>query len=55
MSAKLHYRWRDSWINLCGDGRYSKEMVKGSVKKEMQRDTRLRLKKESREVILSEQ
>jgi hypothetical protein len=51
MRDKVHFRWCNSWIDLCGDGRFNKEMVKGSVKKILQRDTRLRLKKELDEDI----
>jgi len=46
MKRKIHYRWHDSWINLCGDGMFLKEMLKGRSKKIMQKDTRRRLKKE---------
>ena len=46
MRDKVHFRWRNSWIDLRGDGRYEKEMVKGETKKILQRDTRLRLKRE---------
>ena len=51
MRDKVHFRWRNSWIDLCWDGMYKKERVKGSVKKIMQRDTRRRLKKELDEDI----
>ena len=50
MRDKVHFRWRNSWIELCGDGRFNKEMVKGDVKKILQRDTRRRLKKELGEI-----
>lgn len=46
MRDKVHFRWSCSWIDLRGDGRFAKEMVKGSTKKILQRDTRLRLKRE---------
>lgn len=38
-------------MDLRGDGRYPKEMVKGDVKKILQRDTRRRLKEELRQEI----
>jgi len=46
MRKKVHFRWSCSWIDLRGDGRFAKEMVKGRVKKILQRDTRRRLKSE---------
>ena len=46
MRDKVHFRWSTSRIDLRGDGRFAKEMVKGSVKKILQRDTRRRLKRE---------
>ena len=46
MRDKVHFRWSCSWIDLRGDGRFAKEMIKGDVKKILQRDTRRRLKKE---------
>ena len=46
MRDKVHFRWSTSWVDLRGDGRFPKEMVKGSVKKILQRDTRIRLKRE---------
>lgn len=48
MKRKIHYRWHLSWINLCGDGMYCKEKVDGDVKKILQRETRLRLKREAK-------
>lgn len=46
MKRKVHFRWRDSWIALCNDGMSRYEMVKGRTKKILQRDTRIKLKKE---------
>ncbi len=39
-------------MDLCWDGAYKKERVKGRTKKIMQRDTRIRLKKELREAVI---
>ena len=50
MRDKVHFRWKCSWMDLRWDGMYKKEMVKGSTKKIMQRDTRIRLKKELTEI-----
>lgn len=46
MRDKVHFRWSTSWVDLRGDGCFAKEMVKGNVKKILQRDTRRRLKRE---------
>ena len=51
MRDKVHFRWSCSCYDLKGDGRFAKEMVKGDVKKILQRDTRRRLKKELDEDI----
>jgi len=51
MRDKVHFRWSNSWIDLRGDGRFAKEMVKGDVKKILQRDTRRRLKKELEKAV----
>jgi hypothetical protein len=53
MRDKVHFRWSCSCYDLNGDGRFAKEMVKGDVKKILQRDTRRRLKKELDEDIKS--
>lgn len=53
MRDKVHFRYRASWIDLTGDCRYKKEMLKGRVKKIYQRDTRIRLKREASEEIKS--
>lgn len=52
MMDKVHFRWSCSWIDLRGDGRFAKEMIKGDVKKILQRDTRRRLKKELAGMII---
>lgn len=44
MKRKVHYRWKNSWIDLCNDGMSRYERVKGKVKKILQRDTRRKLK-----------
>jgi len=51
MRDKVHFRWSCSFYDLKGDGRFAKEMVKGSVKKILQRDTRRRLKRELEQEI----
>jgi len=51
MRDKVHFRWSCSCYDLKGDGRFAKEMVKGSVKKILQRDTRIRLKRELEQEI----
>ena len=52
MRDKVHFRWSCSFYDLKGDGRFAKEMVKGSVKKILQRDTRRRLKRELEQEII---
>lgn len=38
------YRWPMSWIDLCGDGRFKKERLKGKDKKEARKRTLKKIK-----------
>ena len=53
MRRSVHIRHGWSFIDLCYDGVYDKERLKGDLKKIYQRTTRNRLKKETyKEVII---
>lgn len=38
------YRWSMSWIDLCGDGKFEKERLKGKDKKEVRKRTLKKIK-----------
>lgn len=46
MKRKVHYRYKWQWVDLCMDGMMPKERLKGDRKKDYQRCTRHRLKRE---------
>lgn len=54
MKKSVHYRYKNSWIDLCGDGMFPEERLKGEQKKDFKKKTRLRLKKEAAIDILDD-
>lgn len=51
MKRKVHYRWKNSWIDLKNDGMSDKEMIKGDTKKHMKRLTKNQLKRQTEQEI----
>ena len=53
MKRSVHTRHKWSFIDLCYDGMYDKERLKGDLKKVYQRATRNRLKRENNKEVSS--
>lgn len=51
MKRKVHFRWKTSWMDLRCDGMFRYEMIKGKVKKILQKDTRRKIKQKTEKEI----
>ena len=51
MNRSVHFRHKWSFVDLCYDGMYDKERLKGQLKKIYQKTTRNRLKREISKII----